>query len=1058
MRSALVCLLVIAAFVYGIGFFVVVPAARTILAEFSGGYASIQSGWFTGAGSVCLKGVVLAEEAGLAEESAVLRADRIDVQFVPLDLLKGRLTIHSLTLSDFVIGADYDAKRKQWNFSRLALGRRQSEEPKTIPLIQLRRGAVRIRRIADSIETIATIGLNGDIAVPAGQREYSFRLETDGRFGYGDSSIQGLLTLGQGDRQSRLAAVGYIRMGRARVLENAWNLEGLQLECTFDAQTISIQRCRFSLGDGQADIRGLIHRAGRRPIDLEISAQGLMTSDRFEPDAIVCSRPILSLLEPAAARFLGRYHACGKADIEAQVHGYLDNLSESQFTGRIRCVDIAVRDEQFPYAVSGIQGDIELKGRTLRLNNLKGRHGDSSVLVNGTISNFGPQAEIDLKTTSEAIRFDADLYNALKDSAKRLWLAFKPQGAAGVDYRFRRTADGQKDTAVALHLKNVSAVYNRFPYLLENLTGTITIESGRILFDNVCARYEDGRSILITGQAQGLQAEEPAFTIYVQGRQIPADDALREALPASAQAMWNRLEVQGSADFDIRINSSAAAKEGFDYSGQVRLQGQRLLYKEFPLEMRDVRLSADIADERILVHRLEGRTNSGPVVLSGTVYPLGRLPQQAGFGLELEIKDFDLNEAFWNAAGRRAEQMLGKLKPLGRADVFGRIEVNLPETACRGNDLTVVLKESRLEWAGVPLGRAEGRLQMQEENVKLTDFRLEDIPLESLPQEVMSQQVRALYAWARPKGQAGLLVRDGWVRMSAQKPSGIEVSGQLKLNGLSCGSAGQISQGNGIFSGHAAGDFESHRWEVSAGCVIDRLQYRHWIAEDLAGQAVYEPNAMRLSGWDLRARLYDGALKGEFQVNLNAGSQPGYTLKLECRDVNVIKLLEAKQPIEPQQQTHGLVSGSMMLQGDFQNPVEPRGRLEATVVDMKIGRQSLPGKILMAVQLRRPEEFVFSRMDVAAVIRGADLILDDVVMVGQPLVFRGKGRLNLQTQQIAMELTAWNRLPAQEDTFLDRLLRGLGAALWRVEVSGDLKEPVVQAVFLSVFRPPTGLF
>jgi len=1056
-RTALVCLLAIAAAVYGIGFFVIVPAAQSSIARFCGAGVSIQSGWFTGVGSVRLNGVVVAGETASGDESAILRADRMDVQFIPLHLLKGRLSIHSITLSDFAVTADYDAGQKNWNFSRLAFGARNAGGQTAIPLIQMRRGALRIRRIADTAETIATIGFNGDIAVPAGLREYSFRLETDGRFGYGDSSIQGLLTLGQGDRQSRLAAAGYIRMGQARVLDNAWNLEGIQFECTFDAQTVSIQRCRFLLGQGQADIRGLIHRTGRRPVDLEVSAHGLMTADRFEPDAIVCSRPILSLLEPAAARFLGRYHACGKADIEAQMHGYLDDLSDSQFSGRIRCVDIAVRDDQFPYTVSGIQGDIELKGRTLYLNNLKGRHGDSILLVNGTVSNFGPQAEIDLRTTSESIRFDEDLYNALKDSAKRLWLAFKPQGAAGLDYRFRRAADGRKDAAVALHLKNASAVYNRIPYLLENLTGTIRIETGRILFENVRASYDDGRSILISGQAEQLQTEDPVFSVYVEGRRIPTDAALREALPEAAQALWNRLEISAAADFDIRIQSSPAAKEQFDYTAQVRLQGQRLLYKEFPLAIRDVQLSAEIADDRILLHRLEGRTDNGPVVLSGTVYPAGRLPQQAGFCLELELRDFDLNEAFWNIAG--IEQMPGKFRLLGRVDVSGRLETNLPETECRGNDLIAVLKESRLAWEDTPLGRLQGRLRIQNETVKLTDFQWQAIPLESLPLDAAGRQVRALYAWARPKGQAGLVVHDGCVRMNSQrKPSGIELNAQVKLEGLSCGAAGQVSLGDGVFSGSAAGDFESQRWEVSGDYVINRLQYRHWLAEHVSGRAAYDPNTMRLKGSNLTAQLYDGAVSGEFQVNLAAGVQPGYLLKLDCQDVPVIKLLEARQPIEPQQQMQGLVSGSLTLQGDFQTPAEPRGRLTAAVVDMKMGRQSLPGKILTAVQLRQPEEFVFSRMDVAAVIRGAELILDDVVMVGQPLIFRGKGRLNLQSRQITMELTAWNRPPAQEDTFLDRLLRGMGAALWRVEVRGDMKDPVVQAVFLSVFRPPTGLF
>jgi hypothetical protein len=45
-----------------------------------------------------------------------------------------------------------------------------------------------------------------------------------------------------------------------------------------------------------------------------------------------------------------------------------------------------------------------------------------------------------------------------------------------------------------------------------------------------------------------------------------------------------------------------------------------------------------------------------------------------------------------------------------------------------------------------------------------------------------------------------------------------------------------------------------------------------------------------------------------------------------------------------------------------------------------------------------------------------------------------------------------------EDTVLDLLVRGIGSALWKVEIQGDLDSPDVNAVFLSVLKQPLDVF
>jgi hypothetical protein len=159
-----------------------------------------------------------------------------------------------------------------------------------------------------------------------------------------------------------------------------------------------------------------------------------------------------------------------------------------------------------------------------------------------------------------------------------------------------------------------------------------------------------------------------------------------------------------------------------------------------------------------------------------------------------------------------------------------------------------------------------------------------------------------------------------------------------------------------------------------------------------------------------------------------------------------------------QQAMQGLAVGRLALEGDIGDFSASRGTFETTIVDMKMGQQSLLGKILTAVQLKRPENFVFSEIDVNAAVLGPELIFDRIRMLGNPLIFYGQGKVNFQSRQIEIELASWDRKLGDEKTILDTLARGISSALWKVEIRGTLDTPEVDAVYLSVLKQPLDIF
>jgi hypothetical protein len=331
---------------------------------------------------------------------------------------------------------------------------------------------------------------------------------------------------------------------------------------------------------------------------------------------------------------------------------------------------------------------------------------------------------------------------------------------------------------------------------------------------------------------------------------------------------------------------------------------------------------------------------------------------------------------------------------------------------------------------------------------------VEDISPESLPKEHLSEKTGRLLSQIDPKGKVGIHLKDGFLKTGPQGPEQVDVQAKITANNLSFGEPNIISRLDGNVQGHFVFDFDSGNLQTTTRYDINQFFYQDRVVTNLSGDLVFEPNSMQLESHEFNATLYDGDVSGTLRVNFPPDVAPGYELGLDYEDVDIQMLLAAGEKTL-QQSGQGSASGRLALEGEVADFSTSRGIFQTQAVDLKMGRQSLLGKILTAVQLKQPEDFVFSEINVDAAVLGPELIFDQIRMVGNPLIFQGTGRVNIQNRQVELDLASWDR--KSEETILDTLARGIGSALWKVEVRGTLDTPEVGAVYLSVLKQPLGI-
>jgi hypothetical protein len=126
---------------------------------------------------------------------------------------------------------------------------------------------------------------------------------------------------------------------------------------------------------------------------------------------------------------------------------------------------------------------------------------------------------------------------------------------------------------------------------------------------------------------------------------------------------------------------------------------------------------------------------------------------------------------------------------------------------------------------------------------------------------------------------------------------------------------------------------------------------------------------------------------------------------------------------------------------------------------MEVGKLSPLAKILQVLQLSGPENYAFDRMYVDSYIQRNSLFVRKLDLSGRNIAFYGSGSMDLKSRNVNMALTSrGKRLATDDPSLLQSLTEGLGQAVVRMDVTGDLYDPKVTTKTLPVIEQTLQIF
>ena len=507
----------------------------------------------------------------------------------------------------------------------------------------------------------------------------------------------------------RFAVTGDLTAGEINDRRLPYRMYDARARFRWDDQHLAVEQFFARNGVSELELSWIRRGSGKNsPISIEAHARRLKLDQRFA-----------EILPATFQEVWQKYSPYGEVDADVQLE--FDGQQwhpEAQVT----CRDVSFVYHQFPYRLERTRGRISLAQDVLSVC-LEAGAGEQTVSINGELHQPATAATGWLEIAClRPIPLDEKLLNAVVDTkARKVLESLQPGGDLTVAGRFeRRQPGGPIHRLVKIDLHNCTMRYDRFPYPLGMIRGTVVWDDQGWSFRNLSGRNRSGY-VECHGSWTPTQDGGSLLVLNFAGTEIPLEDELRDALHPNVQRVWREIRPQGALDHLQIVLQYRSAQD--DLSVEVharewkkRLQDEgrsiTLAPKSFPYRLDDLTGIAVYRNGEISFQRMSAQLENASISLDGwcRVEPDGRWAVDVT-NLVIERARFD--RELLNALPKSLSKAIERLALRGNLGAQGALAFRgaAGQPPAVSWDLNLDLENVSLD-CGVPLKHLHGEVRL----------------------------------------------------------------------------------------------------------------------------------------------------------------------------------------------------------------------------------------------------------------------------------------------------------------------------------------------------------
>ncbi len=637
------------------------------LEALTGADVSVDRARFSMFGGIELSGVRVCEPdppPGLTNPEPILTCADLRLRHAPLAALTGRLVAEEIVALRPTLNVCRDTATGRFNVSALLGGGSAptGRMPETLPTIRLRDARLRLgRRDGDTQRCVEELTVSL-VAVPqAGDAAYEVSWK------------------GGGVHQS--AGRMFVDLAAGAVADLEGGLPWLTVEGAF-----LTAEARFP---GAEDWRALLGLSGRFQVRDYVFAAADGASES--------ARAVMELTDACVSLPLDEQEQSAPSETRylrfSEVNGHLELTraeARARLTGRLHgsnCeLDVRfTRDPQGGLTLADIGFEGRVRVESLRL-----------------------PAKDDPGRPDEA-RF-VDRWRKLR----HFYRDYDPHGTVNLEIVLRKAAG--RDAPVSLQYARLESIdtdasYRLFSYRLTNLSGTAEYRpEGLRLIDLI--GYHQGGRVTVSGTLDRPNWYT-AGELHITGQDVPIDRDLHNALNEHYRSIWDRFELDGRADLDVRLTRAPGTPERTEPWRTVveaRFTDLDATFRRFPYPVEHLAGALGIDSQTFTVQDLSGRCGPGRVTFNGRATVGG--DGSSRLDLRIDASDLAFEPRLLDALPVDARRLVQRFDPHGCFDLAGRLATDA-DTGRLTHDLKLSLRGAGFAYADLPIPVSEVRGEIE---------------------------------------------------------------------------------------------------------------------------------------------------------------------------------------------------------------------------------------------------------------------------------------------------------------------------------------------------------
>lgn len=791
---------------------------------------------------------------------------------------------------------------------------------------------------------------------------------------------------------------------------------------------------------------------------------------------------------PSMVKFYERYSPAGRVD--ARVVVVKDSGAGGSWScplARVEVLDGRASYYRFPYSGEGLTGTIEYNPLGLFIRELRGRHGSTDVVVNAYVEELTGPALTRVSIEGANVALDADLHAALPEAFRRTWDLFDPEGSADVHVFIERPGEEPDrpntwSNLIVANLKGVSATYARFPYRVDDVTGTLTILDDH--FHASCLNGRHGSGTLgIDGWVEYIDRAPAALDLHIEARNVPVEEDLLRALPAGMRGVVDRMSPKGTIDASCALTLGPRGEVRYDVD--INPRSLQVTPSALPVCVENLSGRVYFGNDRIELSRVTG-THGSAVIRADGVYRLEK--EGTSTDLSLTCDRIELTDALRQSLPSTARQALEAWDVTGPVAIATRISpragaADVPPVMRH----TLTLCGNSVQRRGWPAPIEDVRGEIHVEDGALASLELTGGLLDAQVEVTASRESASgaaaysgsakatglrleepVFRWA-PEGIRSALMQvaatglldvslQEWRMIPEDGAAAWRVRGSARLHDVCAPGAGSIRGATGTvtFSGQLNDPRGYASFEGLA--LLDEVFVlgKQVTEASSTWSLVSSPQPWtRLTLEDVKGACYGGLITGEVEV-LSSGRVTDYDLGVQVAGLELRQYLAdpARQRTEAfdAEDIEGLIDGQMSLSGRVGSTLTRTGEGRLTARDARLYRLPPIGAVLRMINLAATEEESVQQARTTFSLRGDEVEFHDLYLRDPGVALSGYGTCRMPDQRLDLRLIAvsphqWARVPV-----LSELVEGASRELVEIQVTGTLLKPVVRSEPLRGIR------